>query len=150
MDIRMPELNGVEAAEILWREFGPERLKIVAISASTFAHEQGRYASAGFDAFISKPFLAEDVYQCLADLLGVAYVYEEPLLSTVLAPVALPEELRARLQQAAAGGAVTKLTAYIAEVAAQGVAGQQVAQQLQKLCDDLDMEAILALLEACR
>ena len=55
-----------------------------------------------------------------------------------------------RLQQAAADGAVTKLEGYIAEVAAQGAAGQQVAQQLRTMCHDLDMDAILALLATCR
>src|SRR6185436_8918197 len=77
MDIRMPELGGPEVARRVFEEFGRCQMKLVAISASVFEHEQQGYLAAGFDAFIGKPFRFEEVYDCLQRLLHVQFSYAE-------------------------------------------------------------------------
>ena len=63
-------------------------------------HQQADYLSIGFDAFIGKPFLADEIYICLANLLlednsEDFFEYDdspvEALDSLELTAVALPE-----------------------------------------------------------
>jgi signal transduction histidine kinase/ligand-binding sensor domain-containing protein/CheY-like chemotaxis protein len=75
MDIWMPVMNGKEAAQHILDEFAYNRPKIVAISASALSHEREEYLSIGFDAFIAKPFLSDQIYDCLRSLLHIEYQY---------------------------------------------------------------------------
>ena len=85
-------MNGVEAAQQIWSEFGRTGLKIVAVSASALKHERQTYLETGFDGFIPKPFRFERISECLVTLLAVEYETSE---------VSLPEELLMRLKGAA-------------------------------------------------
>ena len=150
MDIRMPVLDGVEAARHIQEEYGASRPKLVAISASTLFHEQQRYLDAGFDAFISKPFRAGRVYEILSDLLGVEYAYsdvgEEEQSEMDLSKVSLSEDLLRRMREAAEISSVTELTDYAEEVASLGVEGERLAEQLREFVRNYDMESILTML----
>jgi len=147
MDIRMPVMDGIEATKQILEEFGLDRLKIVAISASALAHQQEKYSEVGFDAFIAKPFLAEQVYDCLANLLHIEYereIDDSPELE--LSEIVIPEELLQRLKAAAEIYNVTKLPDYLDEVESLGPAGKRLAKHLRTLIRNYDMETILALL----
>ncbi|HAV64783.1 MAG TPA: hypothetical protein DCY13_20745, partial [Verrucomicrobiales bacterium] len=56
MDIRMPGMNGAEATRRIIADYGPDRIKIVAITASVLEHEKAGHMAAGFHGFLSKPF----------------------------------------------------------------------------------------------
>jgi len=118
MDIWMPEMNGIDATRHILRQFPGAR--IVAHSASAFDHEQNRYLDAGFDDFFAKPFRYERVCECLASVLEIDLVPEQPPApEEVPAPPAafpLPEALASRLRGAAAIHNVTELRACIEEV----------------------------------
>ena len=152
MDIRMPVLNGLEAARQIWDQFGgeDERVKIVAISASTLAHERERYLSAGFDAFISKPFRAEKIYECLADLLEVEYEYAEVAAQDEapldLSKITLSEDLFSRLKRAAELYRQTEFEGYLGEVAELSSPGKQLAEHLYGLSQNNEMDRILEIL----
>ncbi len=152
IDIRMPVMNGLEAAQQIWEEFEEEdeRVKIVEISASTFAHERERYLSAGFNAFVSKPFRAEEIYQCLATLLEVKYEYAEATsLDTVsldLSAITLLEDLLSRMKQAAELYSQTEFENYLGEVAQVSAVGQQLAEYLRRLSQSNDMAGITEIL----
>ena len=47
MDIEMPVMDGIEAVKRIIKEHGPNRFKIVAISASVFIHEVMEYRKTG-------------------------------------------------------------------------------------------------------
>ncbi len=128
MDIRMPIMDGLEATQKIWEEFGRDALKIVAVSASTLVHEQEKYLSFGFNAFLSKPFHTEQIYQCLASLLQLEYQYEAVDAShipLVLSQLTLPEELRIRLKEAAECYSASNLEIAIDEVAQLSAEGHQ-------------------------
>ena len=150
MDIRMPFMDGMEAAQKIMEEFGEEQFKLVAISASTLKHEQQNYFDAGFDDFISKPFRFGRVCECLATLLYVEFERGES--KKVEAPakeisaVSLPEELLSRLRNSAELHKVTELKAHLNEVAELGSEGQQLAQHLRELIWNYDLEAVLKIL----
>jgi signal transduction histidine kinase/CheY-like chemotaxis protein len=156
MDIRMPVMDGVEAAQQILEDFeecnGEMSFRpiIVAISASTLKHEQEEYLQAGFAAFIGKPFHFEQICECLANLLEVEFETdeaedsEEQLLETP--PITLPAELLMQLKAAANGYRVTELKDHLNEIEKLGLAGQQLAQRLSDLILGYDMDTVLKIL----
>jgi signal transduction histidine kinase/DNA-binding response OmpR family regulator len=150
MDIRMPVMDGMEAAQQIMKEFGKDQFKLVAISASTLKHEQEEYLQAGFDDFIGKPFRFERVCECLAQLLEVEFETdeaderEEQLLETP--QVTLPEEFLTQLKAAAKGYRVTELKEHLNEIEKLGLAGQQLAKRLSELIFRYDMDTVLKIL----
>ena len=77
-DVRMPGMDGFELRTRILEQFGVDRLKVVAISASVLAHEQQQYLQVGFHDFISKPFRVAEITACLTRLLAVRFEYELP------------------------------------------------------------------------
>jgi CheY-like chemotaxis protein len=150
MDIRMKPMDGIEAAKQIWAEFGHESMKIVAVSASAFTHEQAEYLSTGFDFFVPRPFLAEQIYDCLASVLHVEYEYEDLESSPVslLDPskITLPADLLKRMEEEAELYSVTKLESYLDEIKEISESGQQLAEHLYPLLQQNDMDAILNIL----
>jgi len=146
MDIRMPVMGGLEAARLLWEEYGKEELKIVAVSASTLAHQQEKYLQEGFDAFIAKPFRTELVYDCLATLLRVEYEYasegERSTLPGDFSEISLAADLRERLIEAADLYRFTELNQYLDEVAGLGPEGQRLAEHLRGFVKNYDMDTV--------
>ena len=151
MDIRMPVMGGLEAAQQIWKEFGKARLKIVSVSASTLVHQQEKYLSEGFDAFISKPFHAEKIYDCLASLLHIEYVYADEVTDSPQAldfkEIALPEDSLHRLRETAELYMVTELKLYLNELNEQNPDYQTLITHLLELVEKEDMETILNVLE---
>jgi PAS domain S-box-containing protein len=119
-DIRMPRMNGVEMIERLRADPFTAALPVVAVSASSLEHERRFYIGNGFQDFIGKPYLFQDVYRALVDYAGVRmHPVDAPVdaariavapLAVVLAP-GLREQLRALAAAASSGqlGAVGKL-----------------------------------------
>lgn len=105
-------------------------------------------ATDGFDAFISKPFLAERVYECLADLLQVEYEYEEGELagSLDLTDLEIPSELLSRLKEATEFYDITELKVRLSELAQLGTEGQQLAEHLSSPLNTYEMDGILSVL----
>ena len=151
MDIRMPDIDGVEAMERIWKEHDRSQVRIVALSASVLDHERRQYLDAGFHDFIDKPFRTEAIFDCMARLLGVEYEYttEDPPSRSEPqpGPAAVPEDLRRRLSRAAGLYAVTELRRCLEELAALGDEGQLLSTAIGQLVDDYDMEGITRLLE---
>ena len=68
MDIRMPEMNGLDATRII-KEISPQT-PIVALSAYSFEENIVEAKKAGVDDFISKPFRVEDLVECVRRYIG--------------------------------------------------------------------------------
>ncbi len=150
MDIRMPVMDGIEAARRILKFPDSPPPKIVAVSASALIHEQRRYLEAGFDDFIAKPVRAERVYECLAHLLHVEYEMRDETTTPVPVDpsrITLPEGLISRLREAAEYGHVTELERLLQEVEQIGEEGARLAEQLRELSRNFDMEGILSILE---
>ena len=149
MDIWMPEMNGIDAARHILRQF--PKARIVAHSASAFDHEQHRYLDAGFDDFFAKPFRYERVCECLANLLEIELEPEacapgETAPGTNPPPaIILPEGLASRLRVAAEIHNVTELRACIEEVASLKD-GKAMAGCLRAWAAGYEMEKIIAAL----
>ncbi|ANE56100.1 ATP-binding protein [Methylomonas sp. DH-1] len=107
MDRRMPRMDGLQAAQAIRQLPGGDRVKIVAVTASAFMEQREEMLQAGMDGFIRKPYRAEEIYACLAEQLGLEFVYrsdtpgpaqDDTLTAEMLA--GLPAELRQELRTA--------------------------------------------------
>lgn len=82
MDKRMPVMDGEEAVRLIRQHQDLPQPKILALTASAFSEDRDAMLHAGCDAFISKPFVGEQVLETVANLLGIAYVYRNPIKSS--------------------------------------------------------------------
>ena len=147
MDIRMPGLDGLSAAQRIWQQGG--EVPIVAVSASALAHEEQRYLQAGFAKFIAKPVHFDQVCETLASFLQVEFEYrEEDAATAAWEGLVMPHQLLQRLRQAVELGWVTELDAAFDQVQALGPEGQLLAQHLRSLSEALDMAAMGEILGA--
>lgn len=71
MDVQMPVMNGLEAtAQIRALEKADARtIPIVALTANTFQEDRDNAAEAGMNAFVPKPFDAQQLYETLRELI---------------------------------------------------------------------------------
>lgn len=69
MDLQMPQLDGLAATEeIRATEAGEHRLPIVALTAHATESAKKRCEAAGMDAYIAKPFVADELYSTIERL----------------------------------------------------------------------------------
>ena len=73
LDIRMPEMNGFEVANMLRTQRGPNRnAAIVAFTADSDGSDPLKFEAQGFDAVLLKPVIASDMLAVVQDLCGQA------------------------------------------------------------------------------
>ena len=69
MDVRMPEMDGLEATRII-RQRWPEKIKIIAITAYALKGDRERCLAAGMDDYISKPVKMGELAEMLSKIQG--------------------------------------------------------------------------------
>ncbi len=77
MDLVMPVMDGYEAIRRIRALPDGARVKILAISASTFIETQKEVVELGADDFLGKPIIEDLLFDKIARLCGVHYVYRE-------------------------------------------------------------------------
>ncbi|MBE7499354.1 MAG: response regulator [Verrucomicrobiales bacterium] len=171
LDIRMPGMdgmetlrrlkgNGAETPDIRAPARGEEcgsvaagaaaatgGAKFVAVSASVLGHERERCLERGFDAFLGKPFLLEEVAGVLERLLGVEWEAEAASAGEAQG-VRLPVELLERLKSSAQGYRVTELKQRLTELEGLGPGPAALARRLRRLAQRSQMGEVAAWLEA--
>lgn len=67
MDIHMPEVDGYEATQLIRHMGDPIKaaVPIIALTANAFKKETDRFAEAGFNDYITKPFTEAGLYECI-------------------------------------------------------------------------------------
>jgi len=146
VDLRMPGDDGLEVARQLAAAFGPGTIRIVATSASVLDGERDRCLARGCDEFVAKPFLADQIYACVARLLDVTFEVRRaspaPATPFTGASIALPGALAARLHRAAELHSATGLRGCLDELEDLGPDGRHLAEHMRGFLTSYDMEAI--------
>ncbi|HEY9850837.1 MAG TPA: ATP-binding protein [Leptolyngbyaceae cyanobacterium] len=160
MDTRMPVMDGYEATrEIRARENSQlvtSKTVIIALSASVLAGEKSTLLAAGCDAFISKPFREEEIFQAIHSYLGVSFIYEEPTLIAdkvlakplQVAPAAmavLPRSLLLSLREAVVQGDLEAIAIAIGQVRMQD---EGLGNALHTLAERYQFEELLTLIQS--
>lgn len=65
MDMRMPEMDGLEATRRIRAVPGMEQLPIVAMTANAFVEDRTACLDAGMNDFVAKPFKAQVLLSCI-------------------------------------------------------------------------------------
>jgi signal transduction histidine kinase/CheY-like chemotaxis protein len=156
MDMRMPVMDGYEAARQIRRRPGGEKLPIVAITASAFRNQRPEILAAGCDDMVFKPFREHEIFEVMARFLGVEYVYEEPddaaapiddaeLTAAMLAE--LPPELLQDLDETTLVANREVILKVIERIAAHA---PETAEHLRALVQNFEIERIRELLAEAR
>lgn len=61
LDISLPEMDGTEVLARLRQVPGLQALPVIALTAHAMAGDRERYLGAGFDDYVTKPIVDEDV-----------------------------------------------------------------------------------------
>ena len=122
------------------------RPRFVAVSASVLGHERTRCLSAGFDAFLGKPFLVAELEELTERLLRVRWDITTPA-GGASEPVRVPLELFERLKSSAAGYRVTEFKQNLLELEKLGPATAALATRLRRLAQFSRMTEAVALIE---
>jgi CheY-like chemotaxis protein len=71
MDIRMPEMDGLEATAAIRALDRPDakKIPIIALTANAFDEDVQRSLQAGMNAHLNKPVESEQLYQTLEELI---------------------------------------------------------------------------------
>ena len=151
LDALMPGMDGMETARQIRHRLGAS-VRLVATSASAFAHEQDGYLAAGFEDVVFKPIPCDRLYDCLTAVLGVKFDYAASIEPDGSEPgpvsdESLPVALRARLAGAAELYSVTELRQCIEEIERLGPPSHRLGLFLRRCVHDYDMGGILRLVE---
>jgi PAS domain S-box-containing protein len=65
MDIQMPEMNGIEATQIIRETYNEQRPVVVALTAEALEGDEERFLKLGFDGYLSKPLQAHRLQKIL-------------------------------------------------------------------------------------
>ena len=77
MDMRMPVMDGYAAAKEIRGLPGGEAVRIIAVTASVLEEQREEILASGCDDLVRKPFRDHEIFESMADQLGVRYIYEQ-------------------------------------------------------------------------
>ncbi|MDM8555944.1 response regulator [Desulfococcaceae bacterium HSG7] len=157
MDMRMPVMDGFEAAKKI--KGMPQGLTpvIIAVTASAVEKERAVVLSAGCDDFVCKPYTESQIFDVIHRHLGVRFVYETPPRTevkeipvqeqdalTVAALAALPADMVSDLEQALLNIELERAVTIIERIRALDA---RLADTLQQYIYDFEYERIVRLIQ---
>ncbi|HCW93838.1 MAG TPA: hypothetical protein DHM44_09170 [Flexistipes sinusarabici] len=154
MDLRMPVMDGYQAARKIKSTYKGKDVPVIAVTASVFEDKKQDVISAGMDEYLRKPFRPEELFAVLKNVLDLDYNYSDSSESkqrksakrqvTAEDISSLPEELIIGMKEAVENGDTAKLKDYISkaeEIDAETGSG------LRLLADRYNYDKLLKLLE---
>jgi PAS domain S-box-containing protein len=72
MDVQMPTMDGFQATAVIRKLHDPQKSKlpIIAMTAHAMKGDQQRCLAAGMDGYVTKPFSARELFDCIKSLTG--------------------------------------------------------------------------------
>lgn len=93
MDSRMPVMDGITATKTILAMPEAQHVKIAAVTASIYREEWQALLKAGVCAVVYKPYRNREIFDCMAEHLGVSYQYEEQAVQADSESLSQPELL---------------------------------------------------------
>ena len=94
---RQPATQPAGQSSIVNHQSSIQRAPIVDLTASVFKEQRHEAVEAGCDAFLRKPYRADEIFDLMAKHLGLRYVYAEKPVETAPLPDMEPGKLAERL-----------------------------------------------------
>lgn len=152
IDLRMPVMNGMEAAREIRKDPTLKDRVLIAVSASVFS-DQERAMEAGFDDFIGKPFRASEVFDKIKQHLKIRYTVspqeippdserERVKPGDQKLPPEVAREVARRVQEAVQLGDVSELTAVATELTQRNDSTSPYGEEIARLARAFDFEGL--------
>ena len=148
MDLKMPDLSGAEAIEIIKSNRACET-KIIALTASALETERTHILAIGCDDFLRKPFITDELLLMMAKHLGLCYTCAEVDAERILSPRVtldnrafeqISDELLRSLQQSIVEIDLDKIEEIIEQI---GLENELLAQTIEQHIHNFEYEHIL-------
>jgi len=152
MDLRMPVMNGMEAAQEIRNDPTLKDKVLIAVSASVLSNRE-RAREVGFDDFIGKPFRASEVFDKIKHHLKVRYTVsaqeipadsegESVTPGDQKLPPEVAREVARRVQEAVQLGDVSELTAVATELTQRNDFTSPYGKEIARLARAFDFEGL--------
>jgi PAS domain S-box-containing protein len=145
MDVRMPDLDGLEATRRLGADPDTAAIPVVAVTASASGDMQQSARDAGCADYLAKPVRAEKLFAVLQTLLGVRFETDAPTLASVepaLLPLAARPAVSSRLREAVAVGDVTAIDRLVQELTDGDPSEASLGNHIAQLAASFDFDAL--------
>jgi response regulator RpfG family c-di-GMP phosphodiesterase len=145
MDLKMPDLDGLEAVRRLARDPATAAIPVVAVTASAVGNIRQAAREAGCVDYLSKPVRARLLFAMLQTHLGVRFVSGSDQRSPQDSrPVDLDRrvEVAARLRHAVALGDVSGIHELARELIAGEGGAAAVGERINRLAIDFDFDGL--------
>lgn len=159
MDLKMPQLNGLEATQMIrqvWQQQEPflKRPFIIAHSASAFDTDREESIQAGCDDFLAKPVKREDLLKILKDHLKLDWIIfdEVPGLPDEANPetMIIPSHKEmGLLLDLAKSGKLRRIMNRAESLRLENVAFEPFANKLTDLAQSFQEKKLLAFIQSC-
>lgn len=162
MDIAMPVMDGIDAFNALSDRYPESDMVCVCITAHSFAYNKQYYLEIGFDEYVAKPFLFEQIYEVMHELLSISYEYFDQdddmgngrsgdAVSVMdYSAFTLPKDTHAALKEAAEFNVLDDLELHIEIIKGLGEEFDGLVKVLTEKLELYDTETILKILEDIR
>lgn len=77
MDLRMPVMNGYEAASIIKNDKKLKKIPLIALTASVMEKDLKKVSKYGFDAYLRKPVILDDLIEEISNFLKYDFINEK-------------------------------------------------------------------------
>jgi len=149
MDVRMADLDGLEATRRLKTDEATKVIPVIAVTASAFGDTRTAALEAGCVDYLPKPMRAEDLFAALRTHLGVRFVSATATTVRPAEPTVEDEprrrDIAARLAAAATVGSITDLEALAQELVSGGPAEAALGRRVAALVTAFDFDGLRAL-----
>jgi signal transduction histidine kinase/DNA-binding NarL/FixJ family response regulator len=155
LDLVMPGMPGVEAAQAIRATPAGRTIPIIAVSATLFSELPPGGKPAGWDAFVPKPVNIDDLLAALQSTLNLTWIEQDavpdeqrPVAEPGAPLIAPPSEVLRKLHHLVLLGDMAGIIEYIARFEGLDATWQPFARKVQQLTRAYRDEDLLHLLEA--
>ncbi|MDX9971588.1 MAG: cache domain-containing protein [FCB group bacterium] len=154
MDVRMPVMDGIEATRRIKQTEAGARTKVIALTAHALEEERREILASGCDDFVRKPYRDSEIFDALAEHLGIRFQYAEtyPQAAEKMAwelnadqLFALPRELMDELSRAAElldGPRILDVIDHIGDI------DHELGERLRRMAENLQYKELLRVFDS--